>query len=147
MPAAQVVQKLAPSSLYLPAAHLVVQELWPVYCWNLPAGQFLQLVERVRPTPFDLTPFELYLPAAQSVQELARAPLYVPAAQFVQELARAPLNVPAAQGSHCPSPLSNDVEPGFAGLLYLPAAQSAHELEPELLYSPGSQSVQLLAPL
>ena len=93
----------------------------------------MQLLEPVRPFPF-----ELYLPASQLVQEVepvcpAPFELYLPAAQGVQELARAPLNVPAAQVSHCPSPLlylSVHAEPAFAGLLYVPLAQGVQELAP-----------------
>ena len=78
VPAAQVVQKLAPRLLYLPAAHLVVQELRPVDCWNLPAAQ---LVQELRPV------YCWDLPAAQLVQLLEPDPLYLPGAQVEQEVA------------------------------------------------------------
>ena len=53
-------------------------------------------------------------PAAQGVQELARAPLYVPAPQGVQELAPSLLYVPAAQ-------FEQEVS-AFHPALYVPAA-------------------------
>ena len=53
--------------------------------------------------------------------------------------------MPGAQGSHCPLPLSNGVEPD-CGLLYLPASQVVQALARTPLNLPAPQSAQKLEP-